>query len=148
MDRMKKHQIKVSCKSGNLQKIRKFVSGIAKEVGFNEVEIDKIELAVDEASANVVKHAYIDKKDKNILVEVKIFSDKFTVLVKDTGKGFNPEEIELPDMNEYLKNYKVGGLGIHLMKTLMDDVKFDIRPGISNQVKLVKYFDKENAEKQ
>lgn len=139
---VEKHKLSFSCRSNNLEKIRNFVSGIAKSVGFVEEDVDKIELAVDEASANVVKHAYATKEGKEIDIEVKVGRGKFTILVRDNGKGFNPDEVLLPSMEEYLKNYKVGGLGIHLMKTLMDEVNFDINPGKSNQVKLVKYFKK------
>ncbi|MFC1724496.1 ATP-binding protein [candidate division KSB1 bacterium] len=139
---MKKRRIKVSCRSNNLEHIRKFVSEAAKSSGFSESEVDKIELAVDEASANVVNHAYEVKEGKEIDVEVKVDNEKFTVLVRDKGKGFDPANINLPDMNNYLKTHKVGGLGIHLMKVLMDEVKFDFKPGHKNQVIMVKYLKK------
>jgi serine/threonine-protein kinase RsbW len=141
-EKLKKHKLKVSCRSNNLEHIRKFVSEVAKSSGFSESEVDKIELAVDEASANVVNHAYKVKEGKEIDVEVKVDSEKFTVLVRDNGKGFDPASVNFPDMNNYLKTHKVGGLGIHLMKVLMDEVKFDIRPGQKNQVKMVKYLKK------
>ena len=49
-------------------------------------------------------------------------------------------------MQEYLAQLKVGGLGIYLMKTLMDEVDYQIQPGVKNQVKMVKYFiDKNNS---
>ena len=65
---------------------------------------------------------------------------KFSVIIKDKGKYFEPKEICPPDMREYLKQYKVGGLGIHLMKSLMDEIKYKIQPGVQNEVKLVKYL--------
>ena len=139
---LNKQRLKVSCRSNNLEHIRKFVSEIAKSYGFPETEVDKIELAVDEASANVVNHAYDVREGKEIDVEVKAEKNKFTVVVKDMGKGFDPKKVQLPDMKNYLKTHKVGGLGIHLMKVLMDEVKFDIRPGEKNQVKMVKYLKK------
>ena len=141
-EKLKKHRLKVSCRSNNLEHIRKFVAKVAKSSGFPETDVDKIELAVDEASANVVNHAYDVKEGKEIDVEVKVDKNKFTVVVKDMGKGFDPKKVNLPDMNNYLKTHKVGGLGIHLMKVLMDEVKFDIKPGQINQVKMVKYLKK------
>jgi len=129
--------IRLESKTSNLKLIRDFVSKVANEVGFSEEDVNQIELAVDEASANVVKHAY-PKKGRNIEIVVQYDPASFEVLVRDHGKGFNPKKVVPPNMKEYLEMYQVGGLGIHLMKSLMDRVEFDINPGKCNQVTLVK----------
>lgn len=135
-----KYHLKIPSQTNNLEIIREFVSKIAKQAGFDNGNIDKIELAVDEASSNVIKHAYPQNKKKNIDIAIEIEPKKFTVFVIDKGKGFDISKIKTPDMKEYLKKMKVGGLGIHLIHSLMDEVDFEIKPGIKNQVKLVKYF--------
>ena len=65
----------------------------------------------------------------------------FEVRVRDYGKGFNLSAFGKHDMREYLKQYKVGGLGIHLMKSLMDQVEYNINPGKRNEIILIKYRD-------
>ena len=135
------YQLRIPSQTDNLELIREFVSRVADKVGFNEDDIGKIELACDEACTNVIKHAYDRKNGKKSLdVLIKVDFDKFILVVTDHGKGFDPKKIKLPHMDEYLAELKVGGLGIYLMKTLMDEVDYDIQPGVKNQVRMVKYF--------
>ena len=102
--------------------------------------MDKIELAVDEACSNVVKHAYTDNLKHFIEVEIVHNEYAFTVVVSDRGRGFDPSKLPQTDMKLYLEKYQVGGLGIHLMKSLMDYVEYSINPGKKNQVIMKKYI--------
>ncbi len=133
-------RLKIPADSENLDIIRKFIAGIAATMGFSEEEIYQMELAVDEACANVIKHAYVDEKtnEKNINVTVKKKTDQIEIKIADKGVGFDPSRIQSPDMEKYLKEMKQGGLGIHLIKSLMDDVKFHINPGVRNEVRMTK----------
>jgi serine/threonine-protein kinase RsbW len=141
------YKLRIPSQTDNLELIRVFISKVAQKVGFDEDDVNKIELASDEACTNVMKHAYSkDEKDKALDILIKIDFQKFTVVVTDHGKGFDPYTFKLPNMKEYLAELKVGGLGIYLMRTLMDEVNYDINPGVSNKVKMVKYFiDKKNS---
>ena len=142
------YKLRIPSKTDNLELIRGFVAKVAEKVGFCTDDISKIELACDEACTNVMKHAY-DKNTKNTSLDVliKIDYQKFTLVVTDHGKGFNPKTISMPNLQEYLAELKVGGLGIYLMKTLMDEVDYDIKPGVKNRVRMVKYLiDKKKSE--
>lgn len=136
----KKYQLKLPSQPENLALIRDLVSKVAAKVGFSADEASKIELAVDEACTNVIKHAYGNNSDQTIDVQIKIEKDKLVITVSDKGKGFDPSKIKLPDLGESIKVGKKGGLGICLIKTLMDKVDFQIKPGYKNQVKMVKYI--------
>ena len=143
----KDYYLRVPSQTDNLELIREFVSKIAAKVGFGEDDINKIELAIDEACTNVVKHAYTGKKGNSIGIAIKLDYDRFIVIVTDTGKGFDISKIRTPDMKEYLAEMRVGGLGLYLIHSLMDEVHFDLHPGIKNEVKMVKYFyNRENHE--
>jgi serine/threonine-protein kinase RsbW len=137
---IKSYILKIPSQTDNLELIRNFVAGLAKKVGFDEDESNKIELAVDEACTNVVEHAYQHDESRDIDIAIKIDYNKFTVIVTDRGRTFNFEELEMPDMKSYLAELRVGGLGIYLMKTLMDEVDYRSKPGVKNEVKMVKYF--------
>jgi len=139
IDKVKNYQLKIPSNTENLEIIRNFVSEIARKVGFKNDDIHKIELAVDEACTNVIQHAYKDKSNKPIDIAVKLDYKKFSVIITDRGEGFKFDDIEIPDMEEYLAELKVGGLGIYLMKTLMDEVDYKKTDG-KNQVKMVKYL--------
>jgi serine/threonine-protein kinase RsbW len=140
------YKLRIPSQTDNLELIRAFIGKVAEKVGFEDNDIGKIELACDEACTNVIKHAYDKNENKSLDVAVKIDFQKFTIVVTDHGKGFKPKEFQMPDMKEYLAELRVGGLGIYLMKTLMDEVDYEIKPGVKNQVKMVKYFlNKDNS---
>jgi len=136
----KKYQLKIPSQSDNLSIIRDVVAKVASRVGFDTDEASKIELAVDEACTNVIKHAYTNNSNQMIEVSIKIDQKKLIIIVADKGKGFNPDEIKLPDLNKSIKEGRKGGLGLCLIKTLMDKVEFEIKPGLRNQVKMIKYI--------
>jgi len=135
-----KYRLKLPSQADNLALIRELVTKVATKVGFSNDDVSKIELAVDEACANVIKHAYGNNARNIIDVLIKVDTQKLMVVVTDKGKGFNPDQIKLPKMKEYLQEMRVGGLGIYLIETLMDKVNFDVKPGIRNQVKMIKYL--------
>ena len=139
-------QLRIPSNSYFLELIRSFITQLAGKLGFDEDSIDKIELAVDEACTNVVKYAYQDNSEENSLeINVQINSNKFVITIRDFGKGFNPDGIESPEMEKYLAQFKAGGLGIFLINQLMDEVSYDIRPGVKTEVIMAKYFTQSNT---
>ena len=64
---------------------------------------------------------------------------KFVVTIRDSGQQFSPEAIETPDMGAHVKSKKKKGLGIYLMRLIMDEVRYTFREGIQNELVLVKY---------
>jgi len=123
-----------------LSLVRDFVSESARKFGFDEESINKIALAVDEACTNVIKHSYKFATDKDITIRINATTDKFEVLIEDHGISFDPEKIQAPNMKEYLTQYRRGGLGMFLMKSLMDKVEYKAYPGSRNEVRLVKFL--------
>ncbi|HEY9764877.1 MAG TPA: ATP-binding protein [Chroococcales cyanobacterium] len=129
----------------SLAAIRAFVRDKSSSIGFEAEDLDKIELAVDEACANVIEHAYPPGTviEDGIHLCLQLEYGKLTIVITDRGDAFDPATLKSPDMNEYLAEFRIGGLGVYLMKTLMDQVDYDIQPGVCNEVKLVKYLVKE-----
>ncbi|MEJ2104017.1 MAG: ATP-binding protein [Ignavibacteriaceae bacterium] len=132
------NELRVKSKTENLSLIRDFVSDKALDAGLPVAVVEKIMLAVDEACTNIIKHAYKSSPEGEITLNVEYDEEKFTITIIDYGKSFNPESIPQPDLQKYYREHKVGGLGIYLMKSLMDDVKYTSIPGKYNQVLLSK----------
>ncbi len=120
--------------------VREFVSEAARKFGFSDEDVSKIALAVDEACTNVIKHAYKYDPTRKIVVTVRQHDEAFEVSIQDNGKSFNPADLHMPDMKEYLTHYRRGGLGVYLMKSLMDRVEYKLIPGKRNEVRLTKYL--------
>lgn len=128
----------IKSRTENLSSLREFISDNANNAGLGTDDIDDIILAVDEACTNIIKHAYKSVPDGEIIIEINYNSRKFTIKLIDHGNSFDPESVPVPDLQKYLRQRKVGGLGLYLMRTLMDDVKYISVPGEYNQVMLSK----------
>lgn len=125
--------------------VREFVMRAARDFGFSDEESSKIVLAVDEACTNVIKHAYQNAPDKKIQIDITSEHDTFQVSIIDDGKSFNPNTTKLPDLKQHLTHFRRGGLGVYLMRTLMDKVEYSYSPGKRNVVRLIKYLTPDKA---
>jgi len=128
----------VKSKTENLSAIRDFISRNALSAGIKKDMIENIMLAVDEACTNIIRHAYSSTPDGEIKIKLNYNLEKFTILIIDYGNSFDPEIVPDPDLRKYYDEGKAGGLGMYLMKTLMDEVKYISVPGKYNQVFLSK----------
>ncbi len=128
----------VKSRTENLSLIRDFVSKKSSTAGLSKEDIENIMLAVDEACTNIIKHAYKSYHDGEIVINLEFNAQKILISIIDHGNTFNPDSVPDPDLQKYYKNGRVGGLGMYLMKTLMDDVKYISVPGEYNKVLLSK----------
>ncbi|OGU55630.1 MAG: serine/threonine protein kinase [Ignavibacteria bacterium RBG_13_36_8] len=133
-------ELTVKSSTDNLAQIRDFTQFAALESGFSEENVGKIVLAVDEACTNIIKHAYRYSPRGDIYISVKLENSKFIISIVDEGIHFDPNIVPEPNIKEYHKKRKVGGLGMYLMKKLMDEVKYSNLADNRNQVTLVKYL--------
>lgn len=131
-------ELVVQSKTENLSEIRDFVSEKALGAGIPETTVEKIILAVDEACTNIIKHAYKHSPEGDIIINVDYNKENFTVTIIDYGNSFDPSKVPLPDLQKYYREHRVGGLGMYLMKSLMDDVTYTSIPGKYNKVLLSK----------
>ena len=111
-----------------LEIVGKFVSQMAKIAGFRDEDVSNIELAVDEACTNVVLHAY-EKDDSQSYSVTCMFDDVYlSIEVKDRGQPFNFNAVPEPDVQASIENREVGGLGIYLIRQIMDEVTYNQEP--------------------
>ena len=119
-----------------------FVSEGAQLAGFDTDEIFRIELACDEACTNVIQHAYRGENRGDIRVSWQIKEREFVIVIRDKGQGFDPDSVPQPDIPEGpedLEELKIGGLGLHFMRTLMDQVHFSSDQVEGNKLVMIKY---------
>ena len=136
--KLKKDKLEIKSRTENLAEIREFINSAALEAGLSKEAIDNIILAVDEACTNIIKHAYKYFPDGKIVLNLKIDGKTFTIEIIDYGKSFDPGLVPNLDLLKYYDEKRVGGLGMYLMKALMDDVRYTTVPGKFNQVSLSK----------
>ena len=129
--------LQVPSNTEHLAMIRDFVNGIGTRAGLSASEVAKLELAVDEACANVIEHAYGPEVTKEVSVKATIDDETVQIDVVDTGKGFDPGEISQLNLDQLVAERKSGGLGMRLMKTLMDEVHYEVIPGQKNELRMI-----------
>ena len=115
-----------------LDEIREFVGAIARNGGFSDKDVYNIQLATDEAASNIIEHAYENKPDGILDLSCGMNGDVITIILIDYGESFDPSEVPLPDLKADLSERKIGGLGIFLMRNLMDEVYYEPRADKSN----------------
>lgn len=120
--------------------VREFMSRMIRQSSLSREDENKIILAVDEAVANIIEHAYENQREGTIDVECSADPQKFVVTIRDSGQQFSPEAIETPSIEGHVKMKKKKGLGIYLMRLIMDEVRYTFREGIQNELVLVKYI--------
>ena len=132
--------LQVPSSTRNLAMIRDFVSRVAEQAGLAETERNKIELAVDEACSNVIEHAYGHDVAKEVTIRASFDGEVVRISVVDTGAGFDPLQVKQDELAELIRKRRTGGLGMRLIKTLMDEVRYEIEPGKKNELHMVKHL--------
>lgn len=119
--------------------VRMVVTSLAEEVGLPQEEIDKIEVAVDEACTNVLEHAY-ETLDPRPPVVLNITADdgSFVVDIVDEGEGFDFSAHVLPKFPDHWYEGHTRGVGLFLIKKCMDSVEYDRLPDKRNRLRLIK----------
>lgn len=127
----------------SLAAISEFYSAAAMEAGFDEDSSYAILMAVDEACANIIDHAYGGENKGEIICSYEITPDQLEIVLQDHGRAFNPAEIHDPDLISNLENRPEGGLGLYFMRKLMDSVMFSFDPEQGNLLTMTKRKEKE-----
>ncbi len=86
--------------------------------------VSHVNLALDEAITNIVFYAYDDADDHEIGVRISLAQGMLTAELVDDGRAFDPLQVVAPDLAAPLEERAVGGLGVHLMRHLVDDIQY------------------------
>jgi serine/threonine-protein kinase RsbW len=132
--------VKIPSETSYLALVRDLTKRMAEAAGFPEATADRLALAVDEATTNVIEHAYKGAADQEIELRFEDRGAEFRVELIDTGKMVDPRTVPRVDIDRFVTERRTGGLGMHLMEKIMDSVTFR-RSGRRNVCLLVKRKD-------
>jgi serine/threonine-protein kinase RsbW len=127
-----------------IQTACQFLAAGAESAGLDEQAVFHVELCCDEACTNIIEHAYGGEDQGNITVSYHTEGDAFVMTIRDNGRSFEPANVPPPqsvssdDPQDAVKNLQVGGLGIHFMRQLMDDIQFVFDKKKGNQLTMIK----------
>jgi len=122
----------------NLAAIDQFVAEAAEHAGFNSCTVYQVQLAVDEACSNIIRHAYGGEGRGVIECSRHIRDGDLTIVLRDYGQPFDPASVPEPDLESDLEERTGGGLGLYFIRQIMDEVTFDFESEAGNVLTLVK----------
>jgi serine/threonine-protein kinase RsbW len=126
-------ELRVPCKAEWVALVRLSVAAVASRLNYSIDEIEDIKLAVAEACTNAIQHAH-----GSAYIEIKCqpTGDGLRIGVRDYGRGTRAEQIRSRELDEE----RVGGLGVFLIRSLMDDVQYDVHPDDGTHLVMVKRY--------
>jgi serine/threonine-protein kinase RsbW len=116
--------LRIENRLDEIERLHLFWGGFADRAGLTPEVRFKVELALEEAVANVVRHGFTDGRAHEIAVRLELRGRTIRVRLEDDGRPFNPLEAPPVDPDQPLDQRPVGGLGIHLIRSLMDGVSY------------------------
>ena len=140
-------ELRVKAVLENVRKIGDFVRGVGRSLRLTEDALFDIDLAVEEASTNIARHAYGPDHLGDILVRVEAVEDAVCISLTDWGSPLDPESVPPFDVNAPVGTRVKGGTGLQLIHSLMDDVtrKTASEPGEPNILVLRKHVEHRRA---
>lgn len=129
--------LSVTNKIDQLARVAKFIEDIGTSWNLPPSLVFNINLVVEEALSNTILYGYVDSENHVIEIEFRKSDDKLFVTIKDDGLEFDPTKKRDPDTTLSAEERPIGGLGVFLIKQLMDNVEYK-REGKTNYLTLTK----------
>jgi serine phosphatase RsbU (regulator of sigma subunit)/anti-sigma regulatory factor (Ser/Thr protein kinase) len=123
-----------------LEDIRSSVRNVLFESDLSEREVNSVLLAIEEACTNVVRHAYLYGPGV-IRIKVKLYEGRVVFSIFDRGRKFDFDHSDVPDLDRYVRTGRKGGLGLYLIRKMMDSVEYYSRDG-ENELRMEKRSEK------
>jgi len=107
-----------------LDKLCGCLETFGQEFELSKKFILEINLALDELFSNIICYGFTDNSEHIIRMTMTLENDELLISIEDDGIRFNPIDFEIPDMPHSIEECKIGGLGIHIVRKLVDDISY------------------------
>lgn len=121
---IKKHTLMLKSDLSELDRLHPFLEEIGQGISASKKCIFETILTLEEVFSNIISYGFDDPANHVIKITVTTAKGSFTVSVEDDGRPFNPLEAKNPDLPQDVEDCKPGGLGIHLIKHFMDEIRY------------------------
>jgi len=137
---MAEYKIVFKNEISEIERLHCYFEQIGKEANINEFVLDSLNLAVEEAVVNVINYAYPEGEKGEVSINASDDGKKITFMISDQGRPFDPTKVEEPDTTLPAEEREIGGLGIHLVRNIMDEMHYERSADGRNILTLVKYI--------
>ncbi len=142
----KEYSFELKSSLSELDNLCQNLEDIGQKIGLSKKLIFEINLALDELFTNIISYGFSDKEEHTIKVTVTPQDGVLCLCIEDDGIPFDPTDFEIPDVACSVENCKIGGLGIHIIRKLMDDICYQ-RCDDRNVLTLKKNLSNDGAQK-
>ena len=112
-----------------IPQLASFVDAVAEEAGIDFSEAMSLNLALEEAVVNVMQYAYPAETHGTVTIEAVFNKEQLRFILSDAGTPFDPTAKEDVDVSLEVGDREIGGLGIHLIRQIMDDISYEYKDG-------------------
>ena len=134
------HHLTISNDHAYLAQVRDLVSRGVSAGEFPGQFLNRLQIAVDEAVTNIIEHGYAGQPRGSAAIEINVDvdSERFCIQISDNGLSFDPNQMSDVDIQTHVAAGRAGGLGVFLMRKIMDQVDYQYQNGKKNQLTLIK----------
>jgi len=129
-------RLKIPSQTGMIKVARNCAGVIAERMNFPGEQVEEIKLSLNEALANVIKHAYKGDQSREIDIRFNVDGRVLEIRIRDYGEKVDLDRIKSRELDKVRPH----GLGVFLMKELMDEVRYDTSPEVGTELIMVKYI--------
>jgi serine/threonine-protein kinase RsbW len=122
------YRLNVPSRHSSIRTVIDHFARLAESSGWTKGEIYKCRLALDEACVNIINHAYAGNPDQRIeiVMDISPHAARFTLI--DFGHAYDPDDVPAPTLDKQIDHVQPGGLGLYLMRKMMDEVSYTAGP--------------------
>ena len=118
-------ELRVQAVMDSFHVISSFLYGLAQRLNLTEDTLFDLDLAVEEASINVFQYAYLGRSPGDMLLSFNLEDERLHITLVDWGIPFDPSKVKPYDINAPIDERVRGGMGLHLIRNVMDVVEWD-----------------------
>jgi anti-sigma regulatory factor (Ser/Thr protein kinase) len=116
--------VEIKNELSEIERMARLVDDFGRRHRFNAETTHDLKVALDEILTNIISYAYADAGEKPIVTRLSLDQGRLTVELEDDGRAFNPLQVPEPDTKQLLEERPIGGLGIHLVRKLVDALEY------------------------
>lgn len=119
------HELKLYCEKSRLAELRSFIAEVLSATQLSAISQNQLILAVEEVCANLIIHSHDCNPLSHIWLTIHLNPERIIFEIKDSGKAFNIIEYKSPEINAVVREKRKGGLGLLLVRKIMDKIEFE-----------------------
>ena len=121
-----KHTVRLPARYESIRSIQAVMARFANQARLGDQDVFEFRVALDEACVNIIEHAYENDPTGEIEVNIQTLPGMCAISLTDFGQPFDPRSVPHPMLGIPLEDMKPGGLGLHLMRKMADEVSYTV----------------------